>query len=57
MDQIVIFLFGMLAIVPTYLLAMHERRARTLHVHHWHHKGPQTPQERPQARYQMVDRQ
>ena len=55
MEQIVSFLFGMLAIVPTCLLAMHDRRTHTLHVHHWHHhEGPQTPQERPQARYQLV---
>jgi hypothetical protein len=54
MEQIVIFLFGMLAIVPTCLLAMHDRRTRMLHVHYWHHQAPQTPQERPQTRYAVL---
>jgi hypothetical protein len=54
MEQFVIFLFGLLAIVPTSLLAMHDRRTRMLHVHHWHHQAPQTPQEPVQTRYQVV---
>jgi hypothetical protein len=55
MEQFVIFLFGMLAIVPTCLLAMQDRRTRTLHVHHWHHPAsPQTPQEPLQLRYQVL---
>jgi hypothetical protein len=54
MEQIVIFLFGMLAIVPTCLLAMQDRQASTLHVHHWHHDSPQTPQEPVQTRYTVL---
>ncbi len=55
MEQIIPFLFGLLAIVPTIVLAMRGREQRTLNVHHFHHhEGPQTPRERPQARYQVI---
>ena len=54
MEQIVIFLFGMLAIMPTCLLAQRDWRTRTLHVHHWHHESPQTPQEPVQTRYTVL---
>ncbi len=53
--EIVFFLFGLLAIVPTCLLAMNDRQERTLHVHHWHHPASrQHPQDRPQTRYQVI---
>ncbi len=55
MDQIIPFLFGMLAVLPTIVLAMHDRRTHTQHVHHWHHhEGPQTPQEPVQTRYAVL---
>jgi hypothetical protein len=55
MEQIVIFLFGLLAIVPTCLLAVRGRSPHRLDVHHWHHhEGPQPPQEPVQARYQVI---
>ncbi len=51
MDQIIPFLFGLLAVVPTIVLAMHGRRTHTMHVHHFHHhEGPPAPQ----ARYQVI---
>jgi hypothetical protein len=52
--EILFFLFGLLAFLPTCLLAMRDRRTHTLHVHHWHHQVPQTPQEPVQARYQVI---
>jgi hypothetical protein len=53
--EIVIFLFGMLAIVPTCLLAMHDQRTRTLHVHHWHHPSSSQMQQEPvQTRYAVL---
>jgi hypothetical protein len=55
MEQIVFFLFGMLAFLPTCLLAMRGREQHTLHVHHWHHPaGPQTLQEPVQSRYSVL---
>jgi hypothetical protein len=54
-ENIVFFLFGLLAIVPTCVLAMHGRRTHRLDVHHWHHPASsQTPQERPQERYRVI---
>ena len=53
--EIVIFLFGLLAIVPTCLLAMQGRRTHTMHVHHFHHQErPQPPQEPVQSRYSVL---
>ncbi len=53
--EIVFFLFGVLCVVPTIVLAMHGRRTYTMTVHHYHHQErPQTPQERPQQRYQVI---
>jgi hypothetical protein len=55
MEQIIPFLFGLLAIVPTIVLAMHGRQERTLHVHHYvHPASPQTPQESVQSRYSVL---
>jgi hypothetical protein len=61
--EIVFFLFGMLAVVPTIVLAMQGRRTYTMTVYHYHHQGstelaerqrPQTPQEPVQQRYQVI---
>jgi hypothetical protein len=53
--EIVFFLFGMLAVLPTIVLAMQGRRTYTMTVYHYHHQErPQTPQERPQERYQVI---
>ncbi len=55
--EIVFFLFGMLAVLPTIILALHgrEQRTYTMTVYHYHHQErPQTPQERPQQRYQVI---
>jgi hypothetical protein len=48
--EIVFFLFGILAVLPTIILALHgrEQRTYTMHVYHYHH------QERPQERYQVI---
>jgi hypothetical protein len=54
MEQIVIFLFGTLVVLPTCLLARRGREPQTFHVHHWHHEAPQNPQERPQTCYQVI---
>jgi hypothetical protein len=53
--EIVFFLFGLLAVLPTCLLAMHGRRTYTMTVYHYHHQErPQTPQEPVQQRYQVI---
>ncbi len=53
--EIVFFLFGMLAVLPTIVLAMHGRRPYTMTVYHYHHQErPQTPQEPVQQRYQVI---
>ncbi len=46
--EIVFFLFGLLAVLPTIVLAMQGRRTYTMTVYHYHH------QERPQERYQVI---
>jgi hypothetical protein len=54
--EIVFFLFGMLAVLPTIILAMQGRRPYTMTVYHYHHQErPQQPQEPVQQRYQVIE--
>jgi hypothetical protein len=53
--EILFFLFGLLAFLPTCLLAVRGRSPHRLDVHHWHHhEGPQTHQEPVQTRYAVL---